>query len=222
MKTLTEIFENDLTFHCDKYGSYLPVYEQYFEKYRDRHINFVEVGIQGGGSLEMWKKYFGDKAKIIGIDVDPTVYERQTPGTEIAIGNQEDVNFWNMILPKIGPIHAFIDDGGHQMKQQINTLLAVWPKIVNGGVYICEDTHTSYWLDWGNGVGKEWTMMEFAKKILDMVNFVHWHEYPEDLGVLSKFQDVGSVCFYNSMIVFTKGQPEWIRPKPYPNPLAGR
>jgi hypothetical protein len=220
MKTLTEIFQNDLTLHCDKYESYLPIYEQYFEKYRDRHINFVEVGIQGGGSMEMWKKYFGDKAKIIGVDIDPAVYERQTPGTDIAIGNQEDISWWNRILPKIGPIHAFVDDGGHHMKQQINTLIAVWPKIVSGGVYICEDTHTSYWTEWGNGVNKEWTMIEFVKKILDMVNFVHWDQYPEELGILSKFQDVGTVCFYNSMVVITKGQPEWIRAKPHLDPIV--
>jgi hypothetical protein len=64
-------------------------------------------------------------------------------------------------------------------------------------------------------------MMEYSKKIIDMVNLNHWQEHPADQNAF-RFNDLASVSYYNSMIVLTKGQQPWIRPNPYPNPLAGR
>lgn len=221
MKTLLEIFENDLTLHCDKYLPYFPVYEQFFAKYRNQDLTFIEVGVQGGGSLQMWRKYFGDTARIIGVDVDEGVLQRKAENVEIFIGNQEDALFWANFIPHVGNIDVFLDDGGHQMNQQIVTLNAIWPKIAIGGVYMIEDTHTSYFNDWGNGLYRPHTMMEYSKKIIDMVNLNHWQEHPSDQNVF-RFNDLASVSYYNSMIVLTKGQQPWIRPNPYPNPLAGR
>ena len=56
-----------------KWSSYFQVYEKIFSKYRNKKIKFVEIGVANGGSLFMWKKYFGKKAKIIGIDLNPKV-----------------------------------------------------------------------------------------------------------------------------------------------------
>jgi hypothetical protein len=220
MKSLFEIFQHDLTLHCDKYLPYFSVYEQFFSKYRGCDLTFIEVGVQGGGSLEMWRKYFGSTARIIGIDVDPTVLERKAPDVEIFIGNQEDPAFWAGFLPNVGPIDAFLDDGGHTMNQQINTLLSVWPKISIGGVYMIEDTHTSYFKDWGNGLYQSNTIIEFTKRISDLVNVNHWQEPPPDHNIF-KFSDLASIHYYNSMIVMTKGQIPWIRPNPYPDATEG-
>ena len=44
------------------------IYENLFHKYIDKKITFVEVGVAKGGSLFMWRDYFGNKAKIIGVD----------------------------------------------------------------------------------------------------------------------------------------------------------
>lgn len=220
MKTLLEIFENDLTSNCDKYLPYFPVYEQFFSKYRNQNLTFIEVGVQDGGSLQMWRKYFGDTARIIGIDVDEDVLTRKKENVEIFIGDQEDPAFWAGFLPNIGTIDVFLDDGGHTMNQQINTLDSVWEKIAIGGVYMIEDTHTSYYNDWNNGLYRPHTIMEYTKKIIDMVNINHWQEHPSDPKVF-KFIDLASVSYYNSMIVLTKGQQPWVRPNPYIKPLAG-
>jgi hypothetical protein len=44
-----------------------------FEKYKNTKITFVEVGVLGGGSLFIWRIFFGPEARIIGIDHNPNV-----------------------------------------------------------------------------------------------------------------------------------------------------
>lgn len=221
-KSLLDIFINDLTLHCDKYLPYFPVYEHFFSGYRNTDLTFVEVGVQGGGSLEMWRKYFGNKARIIGMDIDPKVLERRAENVELFIGDQGDPEFWAEVLPKLGTVDVFLDDGSHQMKHQIDTMLTVWPKIRVGGVYMVEDTHTSYYMDWGNGLLHGHTFMEFSKRLVDIVNLNHWQGMitPETDFIMKNFGDIGSVSFHNSMVTFTKGQAKWLRPNPYPNPLG--
>ena len=52
-----------------KLNSYFDIYESLFKEFKNKPITFVEVGIFGGGSLFMWKKYFHPKSRIIGIDL---------------------------------------------------------------------------------------------------------------------------------------------------------
>jgi hypothetical protein len=54
-----------------KYKNYFEIYDQLFNSYINKKIVFVEIGIFQGGSLQMWRKFFGNKARIIGIDVNP-------------------------------------------------------------------------------------------------------------------------------------------------------
>ena len=42
----------------DKWSSYLPFYDELFEKYRTQNLNLVEIDVQNGGSLETWKTFF--------------------------------------------------------------------------------------------------------------------------------------------------------------------
>ena len=54
-----------------KWVKYFDVYEENFLKFKGKNITFVEIGVSNGGSLEIWKKYFGPNSKIIGIDINP-------------------------------------------------------------------------------------------------------------------------------------------------------
>ena len=67
---LFQIYKN-LKFTSLKIDSYFQIYEEIFNEYIGKEIVFVEVGVLHGGSLFMWKEYFGSKARIIGIDLDP-------------------------------------------------------------------------------------------------------------------------------------------------------
>ena len=69
-KKLIELF-NESKYYSLKYKNYFTIYEKLFDKYRNKKITFVEIGVLSGGSLKMWKKYFGERSRIIGIDLNP-------------------------------------------------------------------------------------------------------------------------------------------------------
>ena len=129
----------------DKWTQYFRVYEQWFSPYRGKDIVFVEIGVQNGGSAQMWRHYFGKDAKIIGVDIDPRCKELETDGITVEIGSQEDPNFWAAFREKYPRVDILLDDGGHTMNQQIVTFKEMFPHIRDGGLYMCEDCHTSYW-----------------------------------------------------------------------------
>ena len=101
----------------------------------------------------MWAQYLHKDSRIIGIDINPecSKLEYKYPNVEIAIGDQSDPNFWDNFL-KDKNIDVFLDDGGHHANQQLVTFTKVFPKLNLGGIYICEDTHTSYWPDYSGGL----------------------------------------------------------------------
>lgn len=137
-----------------KWTHYFPIYEKWFSPYRDKDIVFVEVGVFKGGSIQMWKNYFGKRAKIVGVDIDPNCKRFEEEQISIEIGSQEDPNFWAAFKEKYPRVDILLDDGGHKMNQQIVTFREMFPHIKDGGLYMCEDCHTSYWNDYGGG-GKQ-------------------------------------------------------------------
>ena len=207
--TLRQIFDKHLSLLADKWSSYFDVYETFFSKYRDQKPVIVEVGIQGGGSMQMWKAYFGEGAKIYGIDIDKGVQNLPLEGVHITIGDQSSPEFWVDFLKDIEPIDCFIDDGGHTMTQQILTLQMAWPKIKDGGVYICEDTHTSYWGKFGGGLESPDSFISFSKRLIDLIHCEHFGggATQEQLP----FKDLGSIHFFNSQVVLIKGKPLFSR-----------
>lgn len=227
---LRDIYFNQLTLKCDKWIPYLSSYERYFSKFVGKPITFVEVGVQGGGSLQMWRKFFGPEAKIYGIDIDESVLIHQSQydgNVNIIIGDQGDEKFWDSFLSEIGGIDVFIDDGSHLAQHQKLTFQKVFPHINIGGVFLCEDTHTNYWrynpqfiLDLPpipkkcrvevDRITNE-SFMEFSKRVVD---FIHYDHINDDLK--NKFhKDLEEVCegvtsvhFHNSIVVFEKDEPQ--------------
>ena len=53
-----------------KWHHYFDIYHNHFCRFRDLPITILEIGVYKGGSLQMWKNYFGPKAKIYGVDID--------------------------------------------------------------------------------------------------------------------------------------------------------
>ena len=150
-----------------KHSTYFHSYDHFFSKYRNQNITFVEIGILGGGSLFMWRDYFGPNARIIGVDLNPNAKKWESEGFEIYIGSQSDASFWEGFVEKVGPIDVVLDDGGHTYEQQIITTESLLGSIKDGGIIVIEDTHTSYM----NGFGpKSKSFIEYTKKLIDDVN----------------------------------------------------
>ena len=110
-----------------KWNNYFEIYENIFKKYVNKKITFVEVGIGNGGSLFMWRKFFGNKAKIIGIELNPDAKILEKHGFEIYIGDQANPSFWKKFYKKIGKIDILLDDGGHRT---FNKSLLSWNQLI--------------------------------------------------------------------------------------------
>ena len=211
---LTELYKYylDSPLRSVKHSSYFLTYENLLEKYRNKPIVFVEVGIHNGGSLFMWRKFFGDNARIIGIDLNPNAKELEKYGFEIFIGNQSENSFWKNFYKEVGKIDILLDDGGHTSEQQINTVNKSVDFINNGGMIIVEDTHTSYFRNFG--YPSKYTFTKWAHKISDNIN-----ARSEKVSIKNPiFKDtIYSIEFFESIVSFKIDRTKCADSKPTSN-----
>lgn len=186
-----------------KWMHYFDIYEKHFAAYRNRDIKFLEIGVFHGGSLQMWKNYFGPRAKIVGVDINPVCKSYEEENITIELGSQEDREFLRQLAAKHGPFDIVLDDGGHTMSQQIISFQELYPHVRRDGLYLCEDLHTSYWKEWGGGYRHPNTFIEFAKGLIDELHA--WHSKdPESFQVTPFTQSAFGMHFYDSMLVIEK------------------
>jgi hypothetical protein len=127
-----------------KWIHYFEIYERHFSRFRGQEVHVAEIGIASGGSLEMWRDYFGPKAHIYGVDIEPECKVHERDGVKVFIGDQADRSFWREFCTKVPKLDIVIDDGGHQYQQQVVSLEELLPHLRPGGVYLCEDVHGAF------------------------------------------------------------------------------
>jgi hypothetical protein len=195
-KNLYKLFKESKNFST-KWKSYFPIYEEIFKKYINKKVTFVEVGVANGGSLFMWKKFFGKKSRIIGIDLNPEVKRFEKEGFEIFIGDQQDKYFWKDFYKKVGNVDVILDDGGHKNLQQISTIAYSLPYIKNNGMVVIEDTMTSY-IKKSFGNPSIFSFINFAYQICDSI-----HRRNPMLKNLENIysKKVFSIKFFESIVV---------------------
>lgn len=192
-----------------KQAHYFEVYDRHFARFRGTDVHVVEIGVGDGGSLQMWKHYFGAGARIFGVDINPHCKEVEETQITVLIGDQGDRQFLNTLAARIPRIDILIDDGGHMMIDQIRTFEALFPHIADNGVYLCEDLETSYRSWWGGGYRRRGTFVERSKSFIDAIHA--WHvEGRSRLRVTDFTRSVHGLHYYDSALVIEK------RPRPLP------
>jgi len=210
MNDLEKYFRGNTGNLINKWQHYFEIYDRHFSRYRGTSVTIVEIGIGQGGSLQMWKDYFGPQARIVGVDIHAHCKELEEDQIEVVIGDQEDRSFLKSLGASIPRIDILIDDGGHTMQQQIGTFEELFPHIHATGVYLCEDLHTSYWSAWGGGYRKPSTFIEFSKHLIDLLH--GWHSTDgSQFGVTDFTRTAHSLHYYDSVLVIEKRPME----KPY-------
>lgn len=201
---LREYFLKNPGHLMDKWDHYFEIYDQHLSRFRGESFTMLEIGVFHGGSLEMWRSYFGKRVRIVGFDIDGRTRELAAPPQiSIEIGDQSDREDLRSLADKYGPFDVIIDDGGHTMEQQLTSFEVLWPTVKNGGLYIAEDLHTSYWSEFGGGHLNDGTFIEFAKTLVDDMNA--WHARPDDgLRVSDMTLSLRAMHVYDSVIVFEK------------------
>ncbi len=209
MNDLENYFKQNTGRLIDKWHHYFEIYEKHFSRFRGTEVHIVEFGVSQGGSLQMWKQYFGENCKIYGVDINPHCEKFAEEGIEIYIGDQADRKFLRSLAEKIPRIDILIDDGGHTMRQQKNTFKELFPYVSENGVYLCEDLHTSYWFPWGGGYRWPFSFIEYSKRYIDNLHAWHaasWCSKPLSWGLkVSDFtRSAHSLTYYDTIFVVEK------------------
>lgn len=186
-----------------KWVHFLDLYDRHFAPYRHSKLTFLEIGVQNGGSAELWRKYFGPEAVIFGIDVDPACANNVTPPNQVRIGSQADPAFLKSLLAEMGPPDIVLDDGSHVSEHQRTSFEVLFPALKEGGLYVIEDTHSSYWPGRQHGgFGRRGTAIEFVKRMIDDMHG-WYHKHPT---LTSAKTEVGGIHIYDSIIFIEKSR----------------
>ena len=194
---LKKIFDES-PYSSTKHTSYFDSYEKLFSRFRGKKITFIEVGILNGGSLFMWKNYFGKDSRIIGIDNNPAAKIWEDHGFEIFIGDQANKEFWKNLKNKIGMADILLDDGGHTDLQQSTTLFEFADNIKDNGLIVTEDTHASYLNEFGNP--SKFSFINLTFNLIDRLNFRS--------GILKKLNSksldlpISEIRYFESIVAF--------------------
>lgn len=209
---------SDLTFLAQIYGTdkwgehwYTPHYETHFRTFRKKKFNLLEIGVggydkpySGGSSLRMWKRYF-PKANIFSFDIyDKSPHEESR--IRIFQGSQVDALFLDEVLQQTGELDIIIDDGSHVNEHVLFTFHCLFPKLKSGGIYVIEDTQTSYWQHYGGQEierNNKDSIMGYFKSLVDGLNY---SEFKNQNYQPSYFDlNITSIHFYHNLIFIYKG-----------------
>lgn len=205
--------ESDEGHLVHKWRHYLDVYAELLTPWRDgfigldgttRPLRFLEIGVSEGGSLELWRRWLGPDAVIVGIDVDPTCAGVVAPDiATVRIGSQADPDFLRQVVSEMGGVDVVLEDGSHLASHQRASLTTLWPLLSDGGLYLCEDVHTAYWPAFEGGLRRPGTAIEVAK---DLVDDLHRWYYRTSRSEAAEPQwpDLWSVTFHDSIISLRK------------------
>ena len=184
-----------------KWHHYIPIYDAHLKKYKNKNIKILEIGVSKGGSLQMWRKYFGSNAIIYGIDINPETFIYNNIHAQVRIGSQVDIKFLKSVVSEMGGIDIVIDDGSHQMNHINSTLNYLFPLLNNNGTYIIEDLHTAYWHKFGGGLNSKDNFFNSIRYLIDDMH--HWYHNSK-----INFKNFKNLCYgihvYDSIIVLDK------------------
>lgn len=168
MKMLHHIGQQHGTDKAD-FHQYLDRYEPFLEPWQAKQGNLLEMGVDGGASIKMWRDYFL-QMKIYGVDHNPgSVKFDLGPRVHLLLGEVTAREFWEQQFPPPVMFDIIIDDAGHHSSAIISTFTLAWPRLNRGGIYIIEDLHCSYDRAYNRTQYSD-TSMEWLKDMLDAMN----------------------------------------------------
>ena len=200
---LLDLFTKNTGPIVHKWHHYIPIYDRYLSQYRNTEFKFLEIGVDRGGSLQMWRKYFGDKAMIYGIDINPECTKFDGIAGQVRIGSQSDPQFLEDVIDEMGGVDVILDDGSHQMEHIEKTLNTLFPRLNYSGLYIIEDLHTAYWNHWGGGLHSDKNFFNIVRRICDDIH--RWY-HGGGLQCQPWAEECSSMHIFDSIVILEKNK----------------
>jgi cephalosporin hydroxylase len=190
-----------------KWTHYFEFYDELVQESRNKfgsRIKILEIGVQNGGSLEIWRKLFGSAAEIHGIDIDP-MCNKFSNEFNIHIGSSADKSFLSTVRAQSSYFDLIIDDGSHNSKHQKIALEQLFQTLSPNGIYVIEDIENSYRYRKGGGYLRPNSIIEVSKRFIDLIN-KEFFASPVLPTAKIEVKDVSSVTFRKGLIVIRKGR----------------
>lgn len=219
MKSIFELYSEHQGKVAHKWSTYLSIYDRLFSTYRDQPIRMLEIGIQNGGSLEIWGKYFQSAQAIVGCDINPECAKLtyDDPCIKVVVGDANTDEAEADILSCSTSFDIIIDDGSHTSKDIVRSFARYFSHLKQGGTFVAEDLHCSYWDSYEGGLYYPYSSIAFFKRLADVVNHEHWGVEKERRQILQGFSEqlltefnetdlaqIHSIEFFNSVCVVHK------------------
>ncbi|MEU4804600.1 class I SAM-dependent methyltransferase [Actinosynnema sp. NPDC023587] len=227
--TPPDLSELSVRFGSDKWGFlhwFTEHYAAHFRHLVDEPIRLLEIGIggyddpeAGGGSLRVWQRYFR-RGLVVGLDL----YEKTVRGPRIQTvrGDQGDRAVLADLAERVGPFDVVIDDGSHVNSHVLTSFEALFPHVRDGGLYVIEDFHTTYWPGFGGAVpgpDAAGTVMGRLKELLDGLHHPEFED-PATYRPSSTDLAISAIHFYRNLVFIEKGlntegaPPSWMPREP--------
>lgn len=105
---LSEYFRRNNGRIIDKWHHYCDIYHNRFHRLHGQAMTVLEIGVFRRGSLQMWKNYFGPRARLFGVDTDTRRKVLEEGQVRVLIGDRADRAFLRRLREEIGPIDVVI------------------------------------------------------------------------------------------------------------------
>lgn len=225
-KGFREFYQSHTGYICDKWEQYVGAYDTELRAIlaRGQAVRMLEIGVQNGGSLQLWAQALPPGSEVVGIDIDPGCADLALPANaRVLIGNAADEAFLQSVLGT-QTFDLIVDDGSHRSHDVVRSFGLLFPRLRPGGRYFIEDLHASYWREFGGGFRAPDSAVEFLKSLIDALHADHLRPDaaidPMERATLAALnQAVARVTFIDSLVVLEK----YAAPKsrPFVRVLAG-
>jgi len=197
MISLIDLYRQHQGKVSDKWSVYLDEYDRLFSGIKKNPVRILEIGIQNGGSLELWSKYFPNSQVIVGCDINSNCSELtfDDPRIQIVIGDANTDTVEKDILNHSKSFDIIIDDGSHKSSDITKSFSRYFRHLNYGGIFFVEDLHCSYWNEFEGGLYFPYSSMAFFKRLADIVNYEHWGIKKDRRQLLQGFSDKLSIVF---------------------------
>jgi hypothetical protein len=179
---------------------FLDTYDKEFFRFLEKKdLRILELGIDKGGSLELWESYFSNLTLLVGVEKNSDkILGNYSQKTRIEIGDLSDVKFYDR-LKKYGSFDIIIDDASHQASDIILSFNCLFPILSDTGIYCIENVYYS-----GTGEFNNIKLQEFIQKLVINANGItDCIDYPERMNQFSWW--IKSVHIENQLIIIKKG-----------------
>jgi cephalosporin hydroxylase len=127
--------------------TYPIIYDKLFSQYKNRDVNFLEIGLNFGGNVALVCDYF-DQVHVDGIDIADTVKYEISPKLKTHFtfhhGSFDNKNILENISKKQYDI--ILEDGSHRLDHQLKSIELYLPLLKPDGVMIIEDIQEAEYL----------------------------------------------------------------------------